>query len=115
MDTSLLIGLQQDIVNDLKAEIKNDPNFDEDILKSKVKSAIRDVRLRRNYGATSYTNEQIADDLENYYSIIKNIALYDYNQSGAEGQKSHSENDISRSWADRNDLFKGIVAFVKVF
>ena len=115
MDMTLLLGLQEELVADLTAELKNDPNFNVDILSSKVNGAIRDVILCRNYNASSYSKEEIASDLENYYSIIKKIALYDYNQSGAEGQISHDENSISRTWADRNSLFKGIVAFVKVF
>lgn len=108
-------GLQNELVADLKTELKNDPNFDEDILKVKVKNAIRDVRQRRNYGATSYKEDMIVEDLESYYSVIRNVALYDYNQIGAEGQVSHDENDTSRTWVDRNKLFNGVVAFVKVF
>ena len=107
-------GLQNELVADLKTELKNDPNFDEDILKVKVKNAIRDVRQRRNYGATTYKEDKIAEDLESYYSVIRNVALYDYNQSGAEGQISHDENGISRSWVSRDSLFNGVVAFVKV-
>lgn len=108
-------GLQNELVADLKTELKNDPNFDEDILKVKVKNAIRDVRQRRNYGATAYKEDAIAEDLESYYSVIRNVALYDYNQIGAEGQVSHDENSVSRVWVDRNKLFNGVVAFVKVF
>ena len=37
-------GLQNELVADLKTELKNDPNFDEDILKVKVKNAIYDVK-----------------------------------------------------------------------
>lgn len=108
-------GLQNELVADLKTELKNDPNFDEDILKIKVKNAIRDVRQRRNYGATTYKEDAIAEDIESYYSVIRNVALYDYNQIGAEGQVSHDENSVNRVWVDRNKLFNGVVAFVKVF
>lgn len=108
-------GLQNELVADLKTELKNDPNFDEDILKAKVKNAIKDVRQRRNYGATAYKEDSIAEDLESYYSVIRNVALYDYNQIGAEGQVSHDENSVNRVWVDRNKLFNGVVAFVKVF
>jgi hypothetical protein len=57
----------------------------------------------------------IAADLENYYSVIRSVALYDYNQRGAEGQVSHDENSIGRTWVDRDKLFNGVVAFVKIF
>jgi hypothetical protein len=108
-------GLQSELVADLKTELKNDPNFDAEILEIKVKNAIRDVRSRRCYGATSYSESMIASDLESYYSAIRNVALYDYNQAGAEFQSSHDENDISRTWVDRDKLFNGVVAFVKIF
>ena len=68
----------------------------------------------RNYGATSYTDEQIQEDLYNFYSVIKRVALYDYNQIGAEGEKSHNENSVSRTWEDRSKLFNGVHAFVKI-
>lgn len=108
-------GLQSELVADLKTELKNDPDFDVDILEIKVKNAIRDVRSRRCYGATSYNESMIAADLENYYSVIRSVALYDYNQRGAEGQVSHDENSIGRTWVDRDKLFNGVVAFVKIF
>lgn len=115
MDATLLNGLQTELVADLTTELKNDPSFDVDILTVKVKNAIRDVKSRRNYDATLYDDERIVKDLENYYSVIRNVALYDYNQIGVEGQQSHSENSISRSWVSRDSLFNGVVAFVKVF
>lgn len=111
MSVDVLIN---EIVEELTIELKNDATFDADILMIKVKNAIKEVKMKRNYVATSYTENQIADDLNNYYSVIKNVALYDYNQIGAEGEQSHSENSVSRSWVSRDDLFKGVHAFVKV-
>lgn len=114
MDATLLNGLQDELCEDLKAELKDDSNFDADILKSKIKNAIRDVMLRRNYTATAYNDESIAKDMASFYSVIRSVALYDYNQIGAEGQQSHSENTVSRSWVDRNSLFNGVIPFVKI-
>lgn len=115
MDSALLLGLQSELVADLTVELKDDPSFNADVLTVKVKNAINDVKSRRNYVATSYTDKDIAGDLENYYSVIRNVALYDYNQIGVEGQQSHNENSISRTWVSRDSLFNGVVAFVKVF
>ena len=106
--------LREEIVAELTVELQEDSAFNAAILESKVKNAIREVKMKRNYTATSYSEEQIAEDLYNYYSVIKNVALYDYNQSGTEGQTSHSENGTSRTWGNRDDLFKGVHAFVKV-
>lgn len=111
MSVDVLIN---EIVEDLTIELKNDPTFSADILSVKVKNAVRDVKMKRNYIDTAYTDEQIANDLYNYYSVIKSVALYDYNQIGAEGEQSHSENSVSRSWVSRDELFKSVHAFVKV-
>ena len=108
------VGLQEELIADLTTELKNDEAFDLEILTAKVVGAIREVKLMRNYSATSYTYDQIQEDLYNYYSIIKRVALYDYNQIGVEGQVSHNENSTNRTWEDRSKLFNGVHAFVKI-
>lgn len=114
MDDKMGVSLQDEIMADLTEELSKDTGFSENVLKSKVISAIREVKLKRNYGATSYTAKKIESDLYSYYSVIKKVALYDYNQIGAEGEKSHNENGISRNWEDREELFSDVTAFVKV-
>lgn len=106
--------MEQDIIDELTIELKNEPDFSPEILSVKVRNAIREVKMKRNYVATSYTDRQIEQDLQNYYSTIKNLALYDYNTIGMEFQSSSSENSTSRTMIDRDDLFKGVHAFVKV-
>lgn len=101
-----------EIIADLTIELKSDPGFDQNVLRVKVKDAMKEVVMRRNYQATSYTDEKIKDDLCNFASVIKKVALFDYNQIGAEGQISHNENSVSRSWVDRDSLFNGVFAFV---
>lgn len=112
VDTSVL---EAEVINDLTTELSGEPTFNADILAVKVKLAIRDVMNKRNYRATAYTDEKIADDLQNYYSTICDVARYDYNKIGAEGEASHSENGIARTYVDRDTLFKGVHAFVNVF
>lgn len=109
------VGLEDEIVAELTVELQDEPTFNVNILATKVRNAIREVKMKRNYQATSYTDEQVEKDLYNYFSVIKSVALYDYNQIGAEGEQSHSENSVSRTWVDRDDLFRGVHAFVKVF
>ena len=59
--------------------------------------------------------EQIEKDLyDNYFSVIKNLALYDFAQIGAPFESSHSENSISRNWVNRDEIFKGVHSFVQV-
>lgn len=107
------MDIEQEIIAELSIELQGEPTFNADILAVKVKNAIREVRKARNY-PKSYTEENIQQDLHDYFSNIRNIALYDYNQIGAEFQSSASENSVSRSWVDRDKLFDGVYAFVKV-
>lgn len=108
-------GLEQEIVDELTAELEiADKNFNPALLAPKVRNAIREVKMKRNYAATSYSEQKIADDLYNYYSVIKDLALYDYSHIGGYFESSHSENSTSRTWISRDEILKGVHAFVKV-
>ena len=108
--------LQSAIVTDLTDELSGEPTFSATALNKKVKLAILDVMSRRNYEYSNYSDKQIEDDLTlHYYATITNLARFDYNQIGAEGQTKHDENSVSRTWADRDSLLRNVHAFVKVF
>ena len=108
IDSGMSIGLENEIMEDLKAELSLDPTFNETLLLPKVKNALREVKRARKY-PSYYTEEQIQSDMYDYFSNIWNIALYDYNQIGAEYEESHSENSVSRSFVERDKLFAGII------
>lgn len=101
-----------DIVEKLLAEFTktftSDNTFDSLAMEDKIKGAFEEVKEARKYPGY-YTESQIEKDLGKYYSTIKNVALYDYNQIGAEFQESHSENSVSRSWIEREKLFSSVV------
>lgn len=108
--------LKTQIASLLTTELMGEDNFNENLLNSKVEIAIRDVMGKREYGNSHYTDAKILEELSTrYFSTITNLARYDYNQSGAEGQKNHSENSVSRTWYDRNKLLSDVHAFVKIF
>lgn len=114
IDSGMTVGLEQEIFADLSAELSvSDKNFSETLLLSKVRNAMREVKRARNY-PKSYNDSQIEQDMYDYFSNIRNIALYDYNQIGAEGQQSSSENGTSRNYVDRDKYFCGICPFVRV-
>lgn len=114
IDSGMTVGLEQEIFADLSAELSvSDKNFSETLLLSKVRNAMREVKRARNY-PKSYTDSQIETDMYDYFSNIRNIALYDYNLIGAEGQSSIGENGTNRVFVDRNSLFNGICPFVRV-
>ena len=108
-------SLKSNITSLLAAELQNEDGYNADLLASKVEIAIRDVMGRREYGNSNYTDKKILEELSGrYFSTITNLARYDYNQSGAEGQKNHSENSVSRTWYDRNKMLSDVHAFVKI-
>lgn len=104
-----MLTLESDILEDLTSELsETDEKFKQSLIIPKIKNAIREVKQARNY-PKHYTESAIAEDLENYYSNIRNISLFDYNMIGAEGQSSSSENGTSRNFIDRDKLFSGII------
>lgn len=102
--------LIKEILEDLKTELGLKEASDVAVLTSKVKNAYREVKRTRNY-QPCHTLEFIYADMDNFYSNIRELALYDFNQVGGEGQVSHSENGTSRVWKDRKECFNGITAF----
>lgn len=107
--------LQDEIVTELTAQLETEENFNAVALNAKVKIAILDVMGRREYENSHYTDEKILNELGvRYYSTIVRLALYDYNQIGAEGQTQHSENSINRSWAERDKILSDVHPFVKI-
>lgn len=115
MDGAMGAGIEQEVIAELTVEMQGEPTFNADILAIKVRNVIRELKMKRGYADSGYTDSEIEKDLYKYYSIIVNASRYDYNQLGAENEQSHSEGSISRSWVDRNDLFKGVYAIAKVF
>lgn len=107
----LLKELQTDLEDALTYE--NLTGSDKKILSSKIKGAYKDVRFARKY-QDHHTEEFIDSDMAEMYSIVRKLALYDYNQVGVEGQASHSENGTSRTWEKRSDILLGVIPFVKV-
>jgi hypothetical protein len=98
------------IVTDLATELSSSVNYSQTVLFSKVESAAREVVRARRY-PESYSADDIANDLEKFYANIRNIALYDYNQRGAEFQSYTGEGAVFRNFMDRNKLFYGVIPF----
>lgn len=109
--------MREEIIEELKAELSEDGEALDatalKLLESKVRGAIREVRATRRY-PSSYTAEMIDADMEKYYSNAKNLALYDFNHIGIEFQVGSSENGISRTYAERESMFSGVIPLGKV-
>lgn len=101
--------LIKEIYEDLKTEMDISEEPDLSILKIKVKNAYKEVCRARNY-PESYEDEFIEEDMERFYSNIRSLALYDYNQVGVEGESSHNDNTGTRTWFSRETYLEGVVA-----
>lgn len=103
------IQLVQDIVADLTAELEpTDDQFNATLLAAKVIGAYREIRLARKY-PSYYTEDAIESDMERFYDVCRNVALYDYNMIGIEWQKTNKENQVSREFVRRSSLFSGVL------
>ena len=102
--------MREEIIEELKTELllTEGEKFNETLLESKVKNAYRSVKTARKY-PPSYTEAMIERDMEKYYTQVRDIALYDYNQIGAEGQTQYSQDGVSVHYEDRNKLFYGVL------
>lgn len=105
-----------EIFDNLKAEILADlPQadlFNENLLRSKINGAYREVLMARKY-PVSYSDERIESDMVNYYSVIENLARDDYSAVGSEGLSSYSEGGTSIHYKDRNRHFAGVYPIVR--
>lgn len=101
--------LVNEIYDELSTELGISDETDLSMLLVKVKNAYREIKKLRNY-PDSYTDDMVDKDTKKYFSNIRKLAMYDYNQIGAEGETSHSDNTGSRAWANRNTCLEGVVA-----
>ena len=53
-------------------------------------------------------------DNDKHYQDIKDVAKYNFATMGADFQKSHSENNISRTWRTEEEVMSNVVAYVGV-
>lgn len=102
--------IQNEVYEDLVVELQLVSEVDKRQLFVKVKNAFREVKNRRSY-PSHFSEVDIQKDLEKLYSNIHDLALYDYNQIGVEGQISHSDNTNTRTWKDREECLKGVFAW----
>lgn len=83
------------------------------LLNQLIEQAKKEIISRRMYPET-YTDDDIAKDLKRFENNIVDLAVYDRSQAGEAYMASYSENGVSRSWKNREDLFFGVYPFVKV-
>jgi hypothetical protein len=106
-------SLQDEIIADLTTELQNEEDFSSELLTAKVKSAIREVATARNYPNT-YSDAVKEADMNNYYTQIKALAMYDYSKIGAEGQDNYSADGEVIKYSNRAKLFDGVLPIAQI-
>ena len=102
--------IAKEVCQDLIIELGISKGNDHVLLEAKVKNAVREVRNHRNY-PSHFTEDDIQKDLSKFYSNIHDLALYDYNQVGVEGQVSHSEMASQEHGRTGKNVLKGVFAW----
>lgn len=106
--------LEDEIFDELQTELRNEPLYKADVLALKVKDSIRELKRRRAYINSGWSEDKILADMEDHFSIIKQYALILYNRMGSEGELVHYENTVHRSYMYDDDVFSNVIPFVKV-
>ena len=103
------MDLVERVIEDLTEELNmtEGTKFNATLLQSKVNAVYREVKLARNY-PSNYNDAAIDDDMEKYYSVIRELSLYDYSKIGAEGLSQYSADGTSLHYKDRDKLFYGV-------
>lgn len=102
--------MKAEIITDLTTElmVTDADLFNLPLLTSKVNNAVMEVKMARKY-PKSYTEQMVENDMERFYSVIRNLAMYDYNQIGAEGQTSYSGDGNTIHYVDRKEMFAQVL------
>lgn len=86
---------------------------DNPLIEQLIEQSRQEIISLRNY-PSSYTQEQIDNDLSKYESVIVNLTVYDHSQAGENYMASMNEGGVNRTWKSRNDLLVGVFPLVKV-
>ena len=107
------IRLKQFHIDSKSSKVVFDHLEENPLLEQLITQAEADIRAKRMY-PESYTEEKITADMKKFQSVVVNLVVYDRSQAGENFMASYSENGVSRTWRDREDLFVGVFPFAKV-
>lgn len=85
---------------------------DEELIWLLIDLACQNV-LNRRY-PFGYTEKQELVAISQYSNVVFRAVVYAYNMQGAEGESSHNENGISRTYIDEDKLYTEIVSMCGV-
>lgn len=105
---------EKSITDALALEMSGEPTYNAEVVASKVSAVVRELIQKRRYKKAGMADYAIEEDLEDYYTQALNVARYDFNTIGAEGEDRHTENGVDRSFTERGKLWAGVVPIGRV-
>ena len=105
---------EKSITDALALEVSQDPTYNADVVASKVSAVVKELIQRRRYKKSGMADWAIEEDLDDYFTQALNVARYDFNTIGAEGEDRHTENGIDRTFTERGRLWAGVVPISRV-
>lgn len=111
--TDLLKKVRMELkMRDFEEKFYSEDETTTSFLKEQLNSAIQDVNEARRF-TPDYKEKKYYD--KNYENKIIKIVIIEIAKIGVEGQKSHSENGISRAYEDRDEILNNIPPLVHIF
>ena len=86
---------------------------DNPLIEQLIEQSRQEIISLRNY-PSSYTQEQIDNDMTKYENVIVNLTVYDHSQAGENYMASMNEGGVNRTWKNRNELLAGVFPLVNV-
>lgn len=96
----------------------SDENEKLDTFPSSIVDFVIEYAIARCHFPSHFTDANILADLEKCKSTLAMACVEVYAKAGAEGEKSHSENGISRTYSDTwipESLLNKLPNYVKIF
>lgn len=105
--------MEAEILNDVITYLGDEVSeADNPVLLILINRAIRKVCAKRY--PFGYTEQEKEAAVARYREAILSAAVYYWAKQGADGENSHSENGISRSYQNEDDIYFDIVPMVKI-
>lgn len=111
------MSIREDLTNLATEYLKGyDDSEDVTLPPMLVDFVIERYKQHRNFPDT-FTDEKIEQDIKNHESTIAMAIVDIYLKAGAEGEVSHSENGVARTYQNAyisNQVFADVLPYVKV-
>lgn len=105
--------MEAEILNDVITYLGDEVSeSDNPVLLILINRAIRKVCAKRY--PFGYSDEEKEAAVERYRDTVFAAAVYYWTKQGADGENSHSENGIIRSYQSEDDIYFDVVPMVKI-